>query len=140
MNSLLGTTGFLDTIVVMVHNRVIIFIVLSSIFALVHQFALKASLYWYYWWFDSVMHLSGGLLLGLGVHSITTFSRIHIKPTLPVLLIVLALVTSAWEVFEWYAGLWDTEGYVFDTIKDIALGFGGGLLAHIFLSKRTIGS
>ena len=124
----------------MIHGRVIIFLVIASIFAATHYFALVTHSYSFIWWFDSVMHFWGGTLIGLGVHAFSTFSRIHIKPTLPVVLIVLALATSTWEVFEWYAGLWLTEGYLLDTVKDIVLGFSGGLLAHLFLSKRTIES
>lgn len=124
----------------MIHPRVIIFLIISSVFALVHIFAIATFTYWKVWWFDSVMHFWGGILLGLGVHALCTFSRIHIKPTLPVVLAVLVLATGSWEVFEWYAGLWDADTYVVDTTKDVILGFSGGLLAHIFLSKRTIES
>lgn len=87
-----------------------------------------------------MMHFWGGILLGLGVHVFSTFGRAHLRPTLPTVLIVLALVTGTWEVFEWSTGLWDAETYVFDTVKDVVIGFSGGLLAHIILSKRTIGS
>jgi hypothetical protein len=138
--SLFGLTLFLGIIRYMINRRIIIFLILSSIFAFTHQLAVQASLYWYYWWFDIVMHLWGGILLGLGVHIFSNFSRLHIRPTLPVVLIVLALATGTWEMFEWSAGLWDAETYVFDTAKDVAIGFSGGLLAHIILSKRTIRS
>ena len=124
----------------MLHRRVIIFLVLASSFALVHQFATTTSLYWYYWWFDSVMHFSGGMLLALGVHALNTFSQVGYRPTYPVILAVLFLFTGTWELFEWYNGLWLIEGYLFDTIKDVVLGFSGGLLTHIILSKRTIQS
>lgn len=124
----------------MVHGYVIIFLLLGSVFAFVHQVAVTASLYWYYWWFDIVMHFWGGILIGLGIHAICTFSFIHVRPILPLVLIVLAVFTGTWEVFEWSAGLWNVDTYVFDTIKDLTMGFGGGLLAHYVLNKYTIRS
>lgn len=122
----------------MINGYVVIFLLLGSIFAFVHQIAVTASLYWYYWWFDIVMHFWGGLLIGLGVHAICTFSFIHLRPTFSLLLIMLVLATSAWEIFEWSAGLWNADTYVFDTTKDVILGFSGGLLAHLVLSRYTI--
>ncbi len=124
----------------MINGRVILFLILSSLFAFVHYLAITASLYWYYWWFDSVMHFWGGILIGLGVHAVCTFSRLKIKPTVGMVLIVLVLITGTWEVFERAVGLFDPTTYFFDTAKDITLGFIGGLLAHIVLRKYTIRS
>ena len=122
----------------MIHGYVIIFLLLSSIFAFVHYIAVAASLYWYYWWFDIVMHFWGGILLGLGVHTFSTFKHFHFRPRLSLLLIVITVATGSWEIFEWSAGLWDAETYIFDTAKDITMGFSGGLLAHLVLTRYTI--
>ena len=111
---------------------------MSVLFAAVHYFAMVASLYWYLWWFDVVMHFWGGILISLGVHSLATFSRFHFKPTLVTLLFVLAFATVTWEIFEFTVGLWQPETYVVDTIQDIILGFTGGLLAHVVLLRYTI--
>ena len=118
---------------------VLIFVLLGTVFAGVHLFATKVSLYWYYWWFDIMMHFWGGILIGLGVHSFCTFSRINLKPTLKLVLFTLLLITVTWEVFERLTGLFVTTNYLFDTAKDIVMGFSGGLLAHIILKKYTIG-
>lgn len=123
----------------MIRPIVIIFVLLGTAFAAVHLFAIKASLYWYYWWFDIMMHFWGGILLALGVHAFCTFSRIHLKPTLKLVLLTLLLVTVSWEVFERSVGLYDPITYIFDTGKDMVIGFSGGLLAHIILKKYTIG-
>lgn len=117
----------------------IIFVILSGAFAAVHLFAMKTSMYWYYPWFDIVMHFWGGVLLALGVHSFSSFSRIYIKPSLPVVLIVVLMAATTWEIFERLAGLYDPATYVFDTAKDLIIGLSGGLLAHLLIRKYTIG-
>jgi predicted dehydrogenase len=120
------------------HKKVILFLILATIFAVVHYFAVLASLYWYHWWFDIFMHFWGGLLIGLGVHALCTLQSVSLKPTLILVLVTLATATGVWEIFEWFAGLWDPETYIYDTAQDVLLGFGGGLLAHLILTKRTI--
>ncbi|MCA9354995.1 hypothetical protein KC865_00380 [Candidatus Kaiserbacteria bacterium] len=124
----------------MVHGKVIIFLILSVVFAITHLVAVVASLYWYYWWFDILMHFWGGVLVGLGVHSICTFSRFNCPATLQMVVITLVVMTGAWEVFEYFAGLYEPATYLPDTIKDVIVGFSGGLLAHYILSKSTISS
>ena len=126
----------------MVHRLVILFLLLSAIFAATHIFAMSASLYWYYWWFDIPMHFSGGILVGLGVHAFSTFSRLRFRPNLTLMLLVLAVATGLWEVFEGWAGLHDPDFSVFvlDTTKDVILGFAGGLLAHALLVRYTMKS
>jgi len=84
------------------------------------------------------MHFWGGILLGLGVHAICSLKSITLKPTMGLLLFTLVVATGTWEVFEWLAGLYDPTTHLFDTTKDIIVGFGGGLLAHIILNKRTM--
>lgn len=120
----------------MIHGLTVIFLFLATVFAFVHQFAVATSLYWYYWWFDSVMHFWGGILLGLGFLSFSTFSRIGYRPTLGKLMLLLISVTILWEIFEWHAGLYNAETYWFDTIKDLLLGWIGGLLTFAFLRSR----
>lgn len=122
----------------MINGLVIVFLALAAAFAVVHTFALAASLYWYYWWFDIVMHFWGGMLTSLGVHALSTFSRAPFRPTLSTVLLTLFIVTVSWEVFEWLTGLWQPEAYLVDTIHDLLLGFGGGLLAHLALRTYTM--
>ncbi|MCA9354854.1 MAG: hypothetical protein KC877_05020 [Candidatus Kaiserbacteria bacterium] len=122
----------------MVHGIVILFLVLATAFAAAHAAAVFASLYWYYWWFDVVMHFWGGTLIALGLFSLSTFSRLHFKPTLPLLLATLLVVTLSWEAFELAAGLWQPATYLVDTVQDIVIGFSGGLLAYAVLRRYTI--
>ena len=122
----------------MINGYIILFLLLGVAFAAVHQFAVMASLYWYYWWFDIPMHLWGGIMVGFGVHVLATFKSFKIKANLTVLLLFLTLVTLSWEVFEWSVGLFDPENHLMDTAQDIVLGFSGGLLAHTILRRYRI--
>ncbi len=122
----------------MINRYAIIFLILSTLFAAVHYVAVMGSLYWYYWWFDEVMHFSGGLLIGLGVHALAGFKSLPVRPTLKTVLTFLFLATITWEIFEWHYGITGTQNYAFDTAKDIFLGFSGGLLAHAGLRAYTM--
>lgn len=120
----------------MIRGYVLVFLGLASVFALVHYVATTASLYWYYSGLDSVMHVWGGGLLGLGIHTFFLYRKEKHVPSLGQVLLLLAVVTGAWELFEWRVGLWDPQVYIFETAKDIFLGFTGGLLAHFCLKTR----
>ena len=122
----------------MLHTRVIIFLILSVLFAATHALAMNLSLYYIFGWFDIVMHFWGGGLIALGVNSASTFSRLHFKPTIWIFIGVFICIATAWEVFEWFAGLYDPVTYVTDTVKDVIVGLGGGLLAHWQLRRYTI--
>ena len=112
---------------------IILFLILSVTFAAAHQIAVAGSLYWYYWWFDVLMHFWGGLLIGLGVHALCRLQSITLKPSLLIVVVTISLIVISWEVFERAVGLFDPASYWLDTSQDVALGFGGGLLAHFLL-------
>jgi hypothetical protein len=97
-------------------------------------------LYWYLWWFDSVMHFWGGFMITLGLFAIATFSRFRTRPTLWFTIAVLILMTLVWEGFEWYAGLIDPDPMVhlLDSSKDIVLGIGGGLIMYVLFRRFKI--
>ena len=120
-------------------RRTILFLALAVVFAATHYIATQGAFYWYFWWFDIIMHFWGGILLGLGVHVICSFSRVHVLPTTVVVLSVLAAATVTWELFEWSFGLYLPEGYLIDTATDIFLGFSGGLLTHQLLKTDKMG-
>jgi predicted dehydrogenase len=124
----------------MIHPLVVSFLLIGVCFAGVHHVAMVANLYWYYWWFDIVMHFWGGLLIGLGVHALATFSWLRLRPSWSVMLVTLALITGLWELFESWAGLHEQDFGMFmlDTIQDVVFGFAGGLLAHALLRYSTI--
>jgi hypothetical protein len=111
-----------------------LFLFASALFAAVHLIATAGSLYWYYWWLDLFMHFWGGILIGLGVHALSKLKSVPISPTLLVTIVVLITTVIAWELFEWFTGLYNPISYMMDTIQDLSLGLGGGLLAHFTLS------
>lgn len=112
-----------------------IFLIIASTFASVHNFAEAASLYWYYSWFDILMHFWGGFLVALGVHALCTFKFVPLRPTLTLTLITLLVAMVSWEIFERAVGLYDQSLYVWDTAKDLLDGLCGGLIGFIVLKN-----
>lgn len=108
-----------------------IFLFVSSVFASVHSFAVSMSLYWYYWWFDIMMHFWGGMLIVLGVYALCSLKHIPLKPSTMLIFVTLFSTMIIWEFFEWKVGLFSPTTYLFDTVKDMVVGFSGGLLAYI---------
>ncbi len=109
-----------------------IFLISSPLFVLTHIIALKLYLYWYYWWFDVFMHTWGGILISLSIFSLVNV--ISFKLSLKHVLIVLFIVTTSWELFEWKLGLWNND-YVIDTTQDIFFGYLGGIVTYFTIKK-----
>lgn len=112
-----------------------IFLLSSSMFATVHNLAVRTSLYWYYSWFDIVMHFWGGILVVLGVYALCSLKHIPLKPSQVLIFATLFFAMISWEFFEWQAGLFDPHTYIADTFKDLVVGFLGGLVGY-FASVR----
>lgn len=120
----------------MIYPATLIWLAVSTAFALTHVFAVEASLYWFYNWFDGFMHVWGGILLGTGMHIMARFYWWPIRPSTLAVFAAITVVIVSWEVFEWWAGLFDSSNYWLGTSKDIVLGYTGGLLGHAFLRSR----
>jgi hypothetical protein len=112
-----------------------IFLFVGTLFAAVHNFAVVTSLYWYYPWFDIVMHFWGGTLVVLGVHAICSLKHVTLKPTGLLVAIVLVGCMSSWELFEYSIGLYNPASYWFGLAKDLMMGTIGGLVGY-FASLR----
>lgn len=112
-----------------------IFLLISSLFASVHSFAVSMSLYWYYWWFDIMMHFWGGALVVLGVYAICSLKHIPLRPTSLLVFTTLFTLMIVWEVFEWKIGLFDPTTHFFETTKDILVGFCGGLVGYLAMVR-----
>ena len=113
------------------------FLLFAIFFAAVHRVAMVASLYWYYPWFDIVMHFWGGILVALGVVALTSFRVITIRPSFRITMLVLFTAMISWEIFERLAGLYSPETYIFDTSKDLLVGLVGGIVGYLLFRKRT---
>ena len=125
------------TITYMLKPIVGLFILLALVFAAVHTVAVKMSLYWYFSWFDVVMHLFGGLLIALGMVSLTSFRSVSLKPSLKLLLAFLFPIIISWEVFEWFAGLSHPATAVYDVSKDLLVGFVGAIGGYWLIQKNN---
>jgi len=114
-----------------------LFILLALVFAAAHTVAVQMSLYWYFSWFDIVMHLFGGLLIALGMVSLTSFRSIPLKPSLKLLLVFLFPIIISWEVFEWFVGLSRPATAVYDVSKDLLVGFIGAIGGYWLIEKNN---
>jgi len=115
-----------------------IFIFLFSLFAVFHQVALTLSLYWYYWWFDVLMHFWGGVLLGLLFYIVTKSRFFSFKPKTTLVLAFLIVITVGWELFEYLIRFSINGDYILDTVIDVFLGIFGGLLVHFTVRTYTM--
>ena len=108
-----------------------------------HLLALEFFFYWRLWWFDLLVHLVGGILVGLCAGVFVLFPRKRTK-TIFLSVVGTALIVSVlWELFEYHFGLtFVSNNYVFDTVSDIVLGFvGGEIAANVivrYLKEKTI--
>ncbi|MBP6924682.1 MAG: hypothetical protein KBC62_01720 [Candidatus Pacebacteria bacterium] len=112
-----------------------IFLIISSLFASVHSFAVSMSLYWYYWWFDIMMHFWGGILVVFGVYALCSLKHIPLKPSTLLIFATLFSIMVVWEVFEWKVGLFNPPTHIFDTAKDMVVGFCGGLVGYLMMIR-----
>jgi fructose-specific phosphotransferase system IIC component len=107
--------------------------------AVLHYYALQLFLYWTVGWFDILMHILGGLLIGL--IAISFIKRIHApeyvlhKNVIIIFtlfsVLVVALTWELWEIFVGFTNVLDDQG---DTILDVIMGLigGAGALSYYF--------
>jgi len=114
------------------------FLFLGLLFAAVHDFAVATTLYWYYPWFDIVMHFWGGILIVMGVRALCSLKLVPLSPTAPVIFAALVLCMVAWEAFEYAVGLYNPPTYLFDVSKDLLMGTIGGLVGYFASRRLTI--
>jgi hypothetical protein len=104
-------------------------LVLATILAGVHVWAQLNFIYWKVRWFDTPMHVLGGITLA------TFFVALIYLPPRPKLLVTLLGATFiGWEVFEFLAKLPQPAGYLLDTIHDMVNDSIGATL--VFLIAR----
>jgi len=122
----------------------LIFGVLLAIF-LVHGWATLTAAYFYYWWLDIVMHITGGLWVG--IIAIYFIKNKDISPFIVFWLVFgSATITGLfWEFFEFamshLPGEWSKYGFIQqgleDTLSDILSDLIGGILAFsLFKTTR----
>ncbi len=116
----------------------ILFIILSAIFATTHAVAIEGFFYWRFEWFDILMHFWGGLLIALGLTTLSTFRRFNFKSTYKIVFFTALAMVVTWEVFEWLLDMTSPQTYIVDTSTDMFLGMAGALIGHALLKRFKI--
>lgn len=106
-------------------------LVLASVLAYLQHWALADLLYWYYPWFDTLMHFLGGLALG-------TFAIAFLDKRRPLVFLGgMIAVALGWELFELMIHAEREANFVFDTSLDLLMDAVGMSSAYI-LARHTI--
>ena len=115
--------------------------VLATVVALLHYMALSLYLYWTVSWFDILMHLLGGVLIGLiaAFVSYTSgyfhFPREHQGAVFAMIIGAVLVVGMAWELWELFLGWTDVLADQRDTMIDIAMDTLGGMIAYQYAQR-----
>lgn len=107
-------------------------LVLSGSFALLQYIALSDFLYWKIWYFDNIMHLIGGALLGAIAATLSLYTPHSGMARHPfvTLLVIVILVSFGWEAIKFFSGGL-LPGYTVDTLTDLAMDALGALIVYI---------
>ncbi len=117
---------------------IVLFLIASSILAVVHIISLKLSLYWFFLWLDLPVHMLGGAVIALGV-----FTLYALRVPLPKRWLCMSCVVSfvfiialLWEVYEIRIGIIVfEEDYIIDTLTDLLMGTIGGFIGYYVGSR-----
>ncbi len=113
-----------------VYMRTFIFIaLLSGALALGHIGGARFEWYLDFWWFDIVMHILGGAVVGglcVALY-VRMISQVSVRGALLVSVTAAVVIGVGWEIFEWYFDLIYTVHYVTDTVTDLVMDMVGGL-------------
>lgn len=95
-------------------------------------------LQWVFWWIDVVLHILGGLWIGLALFWLFFLSgkvRVPNSSLVSVFLYVVLgtlIIGVGWEMFEYISGTFITEEMFPDTIHDLFADFAGALIAYTY--------
>lgn len=114
------------------HGMVIL--LLAMLVGALHALAYEYALYFTVSWFDTAMHVLGGLLIGSSIGWFISFEvPLSLRARVPrffAILFGVFVVAVSWEVFEWLVGLTHFPGGWHDTISDILAGLVGACIAY----------
>ena len=88
-------------------------------------------LHWTIWWFDVFLHFLGGFCAVCALLSLNYFRHLSFRKTFVIALIGVFCIGVLWEIFELIIGgtsFSDGSIYWFDTVSDLILDIGGGML------------
>jgi len=107
-------------------------LMLTAIVGFLHVVALENDFYFFYWWFDLMMHFLGGIGIAAGFLWLYFFSGILENPPTDkkiiflILLVVFLIISISWEVFEFFTEkTFRQPNFVSDTISDVIIGLIG---------------
>lgn len=120
--------------------------ILIFLLAIFHIGALSFGWYVKFWWWDVMNHFLGGFFISIGIYWIIKYRNYlnfvikkdgkSFSQFLTVITITM-FIAVFWEVYEYSLGFRNyPEGYVFDTAKDIAMGFLGGISGFLYFIIR----
>lgn len=102
----------------------------ACILLALHLLALEFFFYWRLWWFDWLVHIVGGIVVGLVAGVFVLFPKARVKTIFLTVVGAALCVSLFWELFEYNFGLtFVSSNYAFDTITDVIAGFIGGEIA-----------
>ncbi len=101
----------------------------SALVLYLHLIGMEHSLYFYYWWYDVLLHFLGGSALA--------FLMLIFTKSWKKTIIGMLILAAGWEVFEYVLHIAVMEGqdYILDTIKDFVMDLLGAFSA-IYISKK----
>lgn len=114
---------------------------LSILVAVLHYIALTLYFYWTISWFDILMHLLGGYLIGLiALYLLVNFLDKEIisnrKISLILVLSFVLIIGLGWELWEVFMNFTDILEDRLDTAIDIVMDTIGGYFAFLYGKKH----
>lgn len=87
--------------------------------------------FWIYPWFDVVLHLVGGMIMGLWACGVSAGHALSLRSSFIFLSIIVLAGSIAWEIFEQVLNL---AGNSLDTLSDLLFGIAGALVVFLCYS------
>jgi hypothetical protein len=116
---------------------IVLFITLTALYAV----GLAFDLPWYYWWYDIMLHILGGMLAGFVAVSVVRADQGEQNLGIMVTRgIIAALILGLlWELFELIIGATfvTVEGYPRDTFIDLLCDVSGGILGSLYNYRHS---
>jgi glucose dehydrogenase len=109
---------------------------LTAAIGWLYVYGTEHSFFWIYPWFDSLLHVLGGLVMGLWACAVALRLGSSSRGALLWVFVVALIGGGVWELFEY---LFDIQGDPLDTTSDLALGLGGALAVWLLypVFRRT---
>jgi hypothetical protein len=106
-------------------------LLLAVLTAVAYWWGVDNSFFWIYSWYDILLHLLGGVVMGLWAAAVA--ARMHLTPLRALLLVLFIGVIGgvAWELFEIAFNMIKADNYWLDTFADLGNDIVGGLVAWL---------